>query len=383
MILPQPPFCAVPEENLEKLFYFDLGGTYCLCEKQWSNKEYWQKTLSGMAFNFPHLLNGFMAQLIFGNLLVVTFGEFINEFLEEAVVAFSHHWGFNNDPAYDIEPRYDTLMRDVIHCFLGAYLAYEVGHVIKLEPWIRFPIKWNWSVPSSDRQSLRRLVKLLVSGFAWWQCLLLYNADGGINSFSVNNLMCTIMVLLMFAGAYCMNKRDFEESGVNPKRVVTWHVVSGLALAVGCSLSIYPIKSTIYLIMIYEGVLKILTLALELAVGQSESLRTAMGLDPDSDPDSPVWLTQSAGDEWAERGDKGTMELELKPMNAKVGGLGDEDKLGMVNPNHPALETRFQKFLDQDTEENRVMKSAMQKNSEVSVIDLSTPNGQCISGTNL
>ena len=72
MIIPQPPFCAVPEENLEKLFYYDLGGTYCLCEKQWSNKEYWQKTLSGMAFNFPHLLNGFMAQLVFGSLFWVS-----------------------------------------------------------------------------------------------------------------------------------------------------------------------------------------------------------------------------------------------------------------------------------------------------------------------
>lgn len=62
LILPQPPFCSVPDENLDKLFYFDLGGTYCLCEKQWSTNEYWQKTLSGMAFNFPHLLNGRLPQ---------------------------------------------------------------------------------------------------------------------------------------------------------------------------------------------------------------------------------------------------------------------------------------------------------------------------------
>jgi len=106
MILLQPPFCTVAEENLDKLFYFDLGGTYCLCESQWNIKEYWQKTLSGMAFNFPHLLNGFVAQLCLQNLLVVTFAEFMNEFIEEAVVAFPQHWGFNNDPAYDLEPRY-------------------------------------------------------------------------------------------------------------------------------------------------------------------------------------------------------------------------------------------------------------------------------------
>jgi hypothetical protein len=34
LVIPKPPFCDVPDSNLEKLFYFDLGGTYCLCEKQ-------------------------------------------------------------------------------------------------------------------------------------------------------------------------------------------------------------------------------------------------------------------------------------------------------------------------------------------------------------
>ena len=53
-----------------------------------------------------------------------------------------------------------------------------------------------------------------------------------------------------------MNKNDFEESGVHPRRVVTWHLVSAIALTVGCALSIYPMKSTIYLIMIYQGFLK-------------------------------------------------------------------------------------------------------------------------------
>jgi hypothetical protein len=45
------------------------------------------------------------------------------------VIAVSPHWGFNGDPYMDLEPRYDTLMRDVIHGFMGMWLAHSVMHV--------------------------------------------------------------------------------------------------------------------------------------------------------------------------------------------------------------------------------------------------------------
>jgi len=61
-------------------------------------------------------------------------------------------------------------MRDVIHCFLGALLAHELGKVIKCEPWIKFPIRWDdWTLPSSNRRSVKRVAKLLLWGFVWWQ----------------------------------------------------------------------------------------------------------------------------------------------------------------------------------------------------------------------
>ena len=359
-----------------------------------------------MAFNFPHLLNGtkakvpplpphpshninpnaeplsssplpsllnplpagFMAQLVIGNLLYVTFGEFCNEFIEEAVVACSKHWGFNNDPAYDLEPRYDTLMRDVIHCFFGSLLAYELGKIIKAEPWIKFPIKWDWSVPSSDRHSVRRHAKIILFGFLWWQCFLLYNADGGVNSFSVNNLMCTILVPFLFGVLYFINKDDFRNSGINPKRVVTWHVGPCIALMVGCALSIYPFKSTIYLIMIYEGMLKLMILILEVLVSRNEWIRNSMGIDADSDRDSPVWLTVSARDGWSERSQDEEGALELSAVNAKVSQLGagaefiPKNKLERSNTDHPALEKRFQEFLDEDSESSRVLKALSENN---------------------
>ena len=307
-----------------------------------------------------------------GNLLYVTFAEFCNEFVEEAVVACSQHWGFNSDPAYDLEPRYDTLMRDVIHCFLGSLLAYELGKVIKCEPWIKYPIKWDWSVPSSDRQSVKRHAKIIFFAFIWWQTFLLYNADGGVNSFSANNLMCTILVPLLFGGLFLMNRDDFQDSGVNPNRVLTWHVGPCIALMVGCALSIYPVKSTIYLIMLYEGVLKIMILLLEVSVIRYEWIRRGLGLDTDSDPDSPVWLTVNVKDEWAERSKDEEDALELSSVSAKVSHLGadgDDGKAGKgnvklekVNLNHPALEERFQEFLDEDSEGSRVLKKALLEN---------------------
>ena len=39
------------------ILYYDLGGTYCACEKQWNVQEYWGKTFSGLAFNLPHFID--------------------------------------------------------------------------------------------------------------------------------------------------------------------------------------------------------------------------------------------------------------------------------------------------------------------------------------
>ena len=58
-----------------------------------------------------------------------TLSLYIPEWIEEMVIAVSPHWGFNGDPYMDLEPRYDTLMRDVIHGFMGMWLAHSVMHV--------------------------------------------------------------------------------------------------------------------------------------------------------------------------------------------------------------------------------------------------------------
>ena len=103
-----PAFCTGLENSpaaRANVFYYDLGGTYCACEKQWNVQEYWEKTFSGLAFNLPHFIDLITAVLVYGNFRFACFLIFLNEWIEELVVAVSPHWGFNGDPYMDLEPR--------------------------------------------------------------------------------------------------------------------------------------------------------------------------------------------------------------------------------------------------------------------------------------
>ena len=258
-IAPEPPFCTPKETMRGNFFYFDLGGTYCVCEKQWSIRQYWEKTLSGLAFNFPHLIDGFTFTLAIGNLHFMIFGIFANEFVEEFLLAITGHWGFNFDPPYDLEPRYDSLMRDIIHCFLGCWLGFNCIKLLRIEPWIRWPIKWDLTLPSSDPHSILRWLKVSGSLGVFWQIFLLYNADGGLEKFSRNNALCTICVFLWFVCVYWMNRHDFP--AIPSRRVIMWHAFPGCLMTIATAFSIYPLRPTIYLIMLFEGTAKLLILS--------------------------------------------------------------------------------------------------------------------------
>jgi len=266
MKIPTPPFCtSVKPEYGNKLFYYDMGGTYCVGERQWNVREYWEKTLSGMAFNFPHLIDGFVFTLAIGNFPLILFGIVGNEWLEELVVATSQHWGFNFDPAYDLEPRYDSLMRDIIHAGLGTLLAAHLRRILLIPPWCAWPPHCDaFKKPGSDKHSTVRWLKVVISLVVFWQLMLLYNADGGLFSFSLNNTITTMCIALWFTATYFMNRHDFPE--LPPLRVASWHICGGALMILGISLSIYAPKPTIYLIMLFEGVCKLCLLAIELAV---------------------------------------------------------------------------------------------------------------------
>ena len=97
---PIPTFCAAllrEDDPLPRssIYYYDLGGTYCACEKQWNVAEYLGKIFSGLAFNLPHFIDMMTAALVYGDLRFAFFLICLNEWIEEMVVAVSPHWGFN------------------------------------------------------------------------------------------------------------------------------------------------------------------------------------------------------------------------------------------------------------------------------------------------
>ena len=46
-------------------FWYDLGGTMCVCEKKWERTVYWQKVMTSFAFNFPHFMTLFQIYIVY------------------------------------------------------------------------------------------------------------------------------------------------------------------------------------------------------------------------------------------------------------------------------------------------------------------------------
>ena len=89
--MPTNELFTVKAGHEDDYFYYDLGGTWCVCEKMWDIREYWEKALSGLAFNFPHLIDGFIFMFVCNHAWLIAFGIFTNEFIEE--VSFFENLG--------------------------------------------------------------------------------------------------------------------------------------------------------------------------------------------------------------------------------------------------------------------------------------------------
>lgn len=81
------------------------------------------QTLTGFAFNVPHVVAPFHFYVLIGRWHFIVIAFYINEILEEFILAISGRWGFTLDPAYDLESRYDSLIRDSFCCVSGLLLA--------------------------------------------------------------------------------------------------------------------------------------------------------------------------------------------------------------------------------------------------------------------
>jgi hypothetical protein len=103
--------------------YVDYGGTACVCEKKWDSLLYASKLLRGFAFDVPHVTMPLNAYVLGGGLSVAYFVVTFTEILEE-FYAGAGRWGFSvAKGVLDMEPRYDSLLRDSVLCAVPGYVA--------------------------------------------------------------------------------------------------------------------------------------------------------------------------------------------------------------------------------------------------------------------
>lgn len=327
LIPPVPKFCDGLRPGMEKqIFYFDLGGTYCACEKQWNRSEYWKKTFSGLAFNLPHFIDALVASIIIGDIPTIVISVFANEFVEECVVAFSYHWGFTGDPYLDMEPRYDTMLRDVVHCMIGVWLALSIMRPCCIDPWVdvsgmgRRPalflgspdadasepvglipwhprhfwliFHWEGTAYCTDKTSPVLFWRLALMGITWWQLLTLYNLDRGIHALSLNNVCVTCGILLWWAAAFSLNL--YHQPHVPRRRLITQHAVLAIITSLSAASCIWTPLPTIYLIMVLEGTWKLCLTLFDIALEMLPALRKACQLDVENDDfDTKEWMAKA------------------------------------------------------------------------------------------
>jgi hypothetical protein len=246
------------------IFFFDLGGTMCMCEQKWVVHDYWAKVFSGFAFNFAHVVGTFEFYVFLLDYKLILIAVFLNEMIEELWLT-SGYWGFTLDPPYDQEARYDSLVRDTVCCMLGIHLAVRFGKLMRVQPLVKWPIRWT-GADDNNPHSVWRWLKFGVQALCMWQITLIFNADRGPFHFNLNNvflIVCYDAAVFIF---FVWNVNDYD---ARPSHVFAWYFGWAFVISFVFGFAVYPVfQSAMYLILAVESLLSLLLTALELLLHQ-------------------------------------------------------------------------------------------------------------------
>lgn len=227
-----------------KAFFYDLGGTNCACASEWSVMEYWGKVFSGQAFHLPHLSTPMQMQIILQKWEWTLLWMFANEVVEELQLGIMGKWGFTYDHFADLEPRYDSLLRDVVLCgvpslILGSFFV----HVTQISPFFKMPITCKWG-NLQDKQSIQRLLLALVQMFSLERINLLYNISHGLHRFYLANFLLIPLNICMVWVIYFTNEAIQLQSAKEWWVHFHWSVIQVLIWFP----AVYPFLDEIYLV---------------------------------------------------------------------------------------------------------------------------------------
>ena len=247
----------------KSIFFFDLGGTMCMCDKKWVVKDYWSKVFSGFAFNFAHVVGTFEFYVLLVDYKLILIAVFINEMIEELWLT-SGYWGFTLDPPYDQEARYDSLVRDTICCMLGLHLAIRFGNILKVTPLVKWPIRFS-NDGRNNPHDVRRWLKFALQSGCMWQITLIFNADNGPFHFNLNNvflIFCYSSAVFLF---FLWNINDYPDC--SRRHVFCWYFGWAFVVMFVFGFAVYPVfRSAMYLILCVESLLSLTFTILEAAI---------------------------------------------------------------------------------------------------------------------
>jgi len=236
-----PGFC-VPHAPW---FWYDLGGTMCVCEKKWEQVVYFQKVMTSFAFNFPHFMTPFQIYIVYQRWQWVFMYITFNEVFEEVCLAVTGKWGFTFDIPYDLEPRYDSLIRDVLLCGIpGLLFGIAFVRVMKVPRFILAPLDGDWE--ATDRHSKKYHLKILFQMLALKQIALVYNTDEGVSTFYPQNILLIIMNVALIFGFYMQNHNDWPPHCHT--NIVRFHSMWAVLSAGIWSFTVYPLLDELYLL---------------------------------------------------------------------------------------------------------------------------------------
>ena len=228
-------------------FWYDLGGTMCVCEKKWERRVYWEKVMTSFAFNFPHFMTPFQIYIVYQRWQWVFMYISFNEVFEEICLAVTGKWGFTFDPPYDLEPRYDSLIRDVFLCGIpGLIFGMVFVYVMKVPRFMLSPLHEDWE--ASGRHSKKYHLKVLFQMLALKQIALVYNTDRGVSTFYPQNVILITMNLTLVFSFYLHNRKDWGPHCQG--NVARFHGMWAFFSMGIWSLTVYPLLDELYLLCV-------------------------------------------------------------------------------------------------------------------------------------
>jgi len=202
--------------------------------------------MTSFAFNFPHFMTPFQIYLVYQRWTWVFIYINFNEVFEELCLALTGTWGFTFDPPYDLEPRYDTFIRDVLLCGTpGLMFGIFFVSTMKIPSFWVSPMKSSWY--ATGRDTKKHHLKILFQMLVLKQITLIYNTDYGTNRFYPQNILLIVINVGLIASFYYQNRHDWLPH-VQPV-VLRYHIVWAIFSIVVWAFTIYPVIDELYLVL--------------------------------------------------------------------------------------------------------------------------------------